>query len=94
MSKEAKYKFYQEVMVHSDEAEIDGKTGVILAIGCDEEGEWGYTVMIEEYCWDCPESELTSTGRQFKREDFYDDNVSIKVNQKGEIVERDDDDKG
>ncbi len=66
MSKEAKFQFYQEVTVHSNEAEID------------------------EYCWDCPESELTSTGRQFNREDFYDDNVSIRVNQKGEIVGPDD----
>lgn len=79
-----RFAFYQEVRlarpapgnrVHA------GRLGVIVGLG-DEPGQpvvYGLILDGEDQLVSCGEAELEPTGRQFRREDFYDDSRRIRV---------------
>ncbi|MBI5426596.1 MAG: immunity protein 31 [Opitutae bacterium] len=78
------FAFYQEVRLARPQphnAHLAGRTGVILGIGR-EPGQpvcYGLTIEGEDQIVTCEESELEATGRQFRREDFYDDRRKFRV---------------
>jgi Immunity protein 31 len=80
----AKFQFYEVVRVlpiSADLAEIHGETGAILGLSEHGEPEYEYGIFIERdgHLWSVAESDLESTGVFLQRSDFYDDNVSIRV---------------
>lgn len=81
---EPKFQFYEIVRICSDSqelAEINGAIGTILGISEYGDPEYGYGVFIDrdDCVWSVSESNLESTGVIKQRADFYDDNVSIRV---------------
>lgn len=79
-----KFQFYEVVRVLSNSpelAEIHGETGAILGISEHGEPEYEYGVFIDrdDCVWSVSESNLESTGVIRQRADFYDDNISIRV---------------
>lgn len=80
----SRFKFYEEVRVASprpENAEFAGAIGVVVGLGT-EPGEpvsvGVFLASIERVvCF--AEEELVATGRQFRREDFYDDSKSVRV---------------
>lgn len=80
---EPKFRFFEIVRVavqHSGRAPYDGLEGAVLGMSRDVNGTWGYAVHIYQFdhTVDLTESELESTGRMAREEDFYDGTV-IKV---------------
>lgn len=79
-----KFQFYEVVRVISADpelAEIRGETGPILGLSEHGEPEYEYGVFIDRdgMLWSVAERDLQSTGEIKQRADFYDDNVSIRV---------------
>lgn len=79
-----KFQFYEVVRVISDDpelAEIHGETGAILGLSEHGDPEYEYGVFIDrdEVVWSVSESALEATGIVKQRADFYDDNLSIRV---------------
>jgi hypothetical protein len=78
------FAFYQEVRLirpAPHNRALAGRTGVILGIG-DAPGlpaSYGISFEGEEQMVCCEERELEATGRQFRREDFYDDTKTVRV---------------
>ena len=77
------FDFYEIVRVNSKSSEtkeINGLEGAVLGKAKNETGEWGYAVSIYrlDECWDIMHSELESTGRMDKEENFY-DGTSVRV---------------
>lgn len=79
-----RFAFYQEVRVArpvAENSDYAGLVGAILGIG-DAPGQppvYGVAFDGHEQIGSFEESELEPTGRQFRREDFYDDTKSIRV---------------
>jgi hypothetical protein len=85
-----KFQFYEYVRFSSNDpefAEINGKIGVIYTMGREDDGTWGYGVHFEaeDELWDVSESDLTSTGRRGKREDFYPGDT-LRVRPDGSVI--------
>ena len=78
----AQFQFYEIVRVaaHYEGVDVVGLEGAILGMSDDERGDWGYAVHLFTLreTWDFPESDLESTGKIGRREDFY-DGSAIKV---------------
>ena len=79
-----RFAFYQEVRLARPAPEnqtLADRIGVILGIGEEPDQPVSYGIQVEGeaqmIC--CDESELEATGRQFRREDFYDDSKTIRV---------------
>jgi len=85
----ALYAFYQEVRIVRPVPEnlvFGGRLGVVIGLA-EESGEpvgYGLAVEGEEQIVCCEEAELEATGRQFRREDFYDDAAGFRVCVDGE----------
>jgi hypothetical protein len=84
---EAKFKYYEIVKViksdNSDSENLIGFIGVILGMAEDENGNWGYSVHINELeeVWDFKEEFLHSTGKLTNESDFFDGTFGkVKVN--------------
>lgn len=79
-----RFAFYQEVcLAHPlpHNAEFLGAAGAVVGIG-DEPGHpvlYGLLLPGHDHLVSCEEHELEPTGRQFRREDFYDDTKAIRV---------------
>ena len=88
--KPSPFAFYDEVIVEpagSGLEEIAGEVGVVL--GAAEDGEhWSYAVSIYSsgVTWSVTESDLKSTGRKRKKEEFYDGTL-IRVSQRGRSLD-------
>lgn len=84
-----KFKFFEKVIVSSDEPSlrmINGRLGAILGISDDEGHGFSYSVHIYEYGvgWAVIESDLEPTGEFDSREAFYGgDSVQVGVDDKG-----------
>lgn len=79
-----KFQFYEVVRIKSNSAElaeIHGEKGSILGISEHGEPEYEYGVFIDrdEVVWSVSEQDLEATGVFLHRADFYNDNVSIRV---------------
>lgn len=103
MPDKPRFDYYQEVQIRSmDDAKVhlNGRTGVVLGrTATADEDSWYYTVDVNgaEQSWCFFESELESTGRRFRREDFYDGTskrVQVDKHGRGRIVHSDRDSKG
>lgn len=80
----SRFAFYQEVRLAHPSLENRGylgRVGVILgrSDASDQPVLYGVALPGEEQLVSCEESELEATGRQFRREDFYDDTQRIRV---------------
>ena len=79
-----RFAFYQEVRVAhpvAENADYTGLVGAVIGIG-DAPGEpanYGVSFPGHEQIGSFEENELEPTGRQFRREDFYDDSKTIRV---------------
>lgn len=78
------FAFYQEVRFARPDpanAALAGRVGVIIGRTDDPDQPVGYALSVpgEEQVVCCEHHELEPTGRQFRREDFYDDSKSIRV---------------
>lgn len=79
-----RFTFYAEVRVAAprpENAEFAGAIGVVFGLGT-EPGEpvsvgVFFSSIERVVCF--AEEELVATGRQFRREDFYDDSKSVRV---------------
>ncbi len=86
---EPKFQFYEYVRVVSDDpalAEVNGERGAILGRSEDEDGGFGYAVLIgrDGICWSVDEADLQATGEFGTRADFYDDEpVRVHVDESG-----------
>jgi hypothetical protein len=81
----AKFKYYEEVIIKSERKEIEEINDKIGVIFSDPDMDYiaVYFTDLEEV-WDVKSNELKSTGKFFKREDFYDgSSISVKVDSKG-----------
>ena len=79
-----RFAFYQEVRFvrpTPETAALAGRIGVIFGIGASPGQPVNYGVCFEneDHIVCCEEHELEPTGRQFRREDFYDDSKAIRV---------------
>ncbi len=82
-----KFDFYEVVKVISkDKNKIFGNEAVVLAKGQNDQGEWGYTISVQDDCaWDVEEHQIESLGRFKKKEDlFTGKSVKVHVNEDGE----------
>ena len=91
MAEQPKYKFYEKVLVTSNEAtlqDISGETGAVLGISQSSGGEWGYAVHIyrDKEVWDIMEEHLEPTGEMDCRETFY-DGASMRVSNNGDVLD-------
>lgn len=80
----SRFAFYQEVRVARpapENAEHLGQVGAIIGRTAEPGEPVGYALSIpgHEQVLCCLEAELEPTGRQFRREDFYDDSKVIRV---------------
>ncbi|MDQ5977423.1 MAG: hypothetical protein QG602_395 [Verrucomicrobiota bacterium] len=81
----SRFAFYQEVRFARpapENAALAGRVGVIIGRSDETPAQpAGYAVSVEgeEQVVCCEEAELEATGRQFRREDFYDDTQAIRV---------------
>jgi hypothetical protein len=70
-----KFKLYECVKVSEDfeQQEIAGKIGGVVGFSQNKNGEYSYSVMIEELneCWFLNHSDLAFTGKMYKESDFY-----------------------
>lgn len=79
-----RFAFYQEVRVArpvAENSDYAGLIGAVIGIG-DAPGEpplYGVAFEGHEQIGSFEEHELDATGRQFRREDFYDDSKVIRV---------------
>lgn len=79
-----RFAFYQEVRLTRPQltnAPFQDLVGAVVGIG-DEPGQpvlYGVAIPGHDYIVSCEEHELEPTGRQFRREDFYDDSKAIRV---------------
>lgn len=86
---EPKFQFYQYVRVVSDDpalAEINGERGAILGRSEDENGGYGYAVLIgrDGICWSVDEADLQATGESGIRADFYgEESIRVRVDADG-----------
>lgn len=86
---EPKFQFYEYVRVVSADpelAEIDGERGAILGRSEDEDGGYGYAVLIarDGLCWSVAEADLQATGEFGTRADFYgDESIRVRVDADG-----------
>ncbi len=87
---QARFDFYEQVRISTDDARtrhLNGRNGVVLGRTETTDGySWYYTVAIDgdPEGWCFFERELEATGRQFKREDFYDgSSIVVKVDETG-----------
>jgi len=84
-----KYGFYEKVRVDSqasEKASVNGQIGAVLGRVQTENGIWYYTIYIyvTETSWCFFEHELSPTGEQASREDFYDgSSVRVRVDDEG-----------
>ena len=82
-----KFNFYEVIKIldlDKDLKEIHGLEGTVLGMSQDDDGAWGYAVSVKNECWDISETNMVSTGKFSKREDFYPgDTVKVIVNEKG-----------
>jgi hypothetical protein len=84
-----RYAFYEKVRVTSqasDKARVNGQMGAVLGRAQTENGTWYYTVHIYSTVtsWCFFEHELSPTGEQASREEFYDgSSVRVKVDEEG-----------
>ena len=84
-----RYEFYEKVRVTSqasDKVKVNGQIGAVLGRVQTEDRTWYYTVYIysTETSWCFFEHELSPTGEQARREDFYDgSSVRVKVDEHG-----------
>jgi hypothetical protein len=94
--KEAKFDFYEKVIVESTNPnlqEINGELCTVMGrVFWDEQDKWLYA--IHPYSrgegWDVEEEDLISTGEFDKHENFYSgESIRVKVNENGdgEVVE-------
>jgi hypothetical protein len=86
-----RFDFFERVRVVTRDptkAAIDGLLGAILGKVQNEDGSWCYGVFIYDLnrVWYCSEAELVSTGEFDARDTFY-SGESIRVNQRGEVLE-------
>ena len=86
---EPKFQFYEYVRVVSEDpelAEIDGERGAVLGRSEDEDGGYGYAVLIkrDSLCWSVDEADLQTTGEFGTRADFYGDgSIRVRVDGNG-----------
>ncbi len=85
---EPRYEFYQEVQVRTSDpkkSHLNGRIGVVFGrTETSENTSWGYGVQLQDKCWFFYEYEIQPTGRQFRREDFYDgSSVRVRVDENG-----------
>jgi len=78
------FSFYQEVRLvrpTPENAPFLGQAGAIIGRTGDPRQPVGYALSLpgHEQVLCCLESELEATGRQFRREDFYDDSRRLRV---------------
>lgn len=79
-----RFAFYQEVrLAHPLPENIEWRdaAGVIVGVG-DAPGQpvlYGLLMPGHDHLVSCHETELAPTGRQFRRDDFYDDTQAIRV---------------
>jgi len=83
MNREPKFKFYEVVVVVSQNPAlraIAGQTGGILGRSSQNGEKWQYAVHILDSgkSWSIDEIDVAATGMQVSRDDFY-DGSSIKV---------------
>jgi hypothetical protein len=91
MSIPAKFDFFEEVRVRNAEPpqeHLIGYVGVVLGrTATDDESTWyyGVTIPVDSQTVSCFfESQLESTGRKYRREDFYDGtSVRVRVDEHG-----------
>ena len=77
--KHVKLDFFSEVIVNDSvknnikKSEYHNLKGVVLGISEEDDGGYGYAILLYKYnlCFDFNSDELTATGKKFKREDFY-----------------------
>jgi hypothetical protein len=71
-----KFRFYEVVKVNkkSRHEEVAGLEGTILGMAANRDRQWYYAVAFNEIeaVWCFSETELSSTGKMNRREDFYD----------------------
>lgn len=84
-----RYEFYEKVRVTSqagDKVKVNGQIGAVLGRVQMADRNWYYTVHIysTDTSWCFFEHELSPTGEQASREDFYDgSSVRVKVDEQG-----------
>jgi hypothetical protein len=84
-----RFGFYEKVCVDSqatEKAKVNGLIGAVLGRVQTENGTWYYTVYIysTETSWCFFEHELSPTGEQASRADFYDgSSVIVRVDEEG-----------
>ncbi|WP_375055096.1 hypothetical protein [Zobellella sp. DQSA1] len=70
-----KIDFYCEIKVNDDakNKKYNGRTGVVLGISEENGITYGYSVVLhgENHTVYFEKNDVTPTGKQFKREDFY-----------------------
>ncbi|MBX3736872.1 MAG: immunity protein 31 [Candidatus Didemnitutus sp.] len=86
----SRFAFYQEVRVARPSAEnaaFADHIGAIIGATAGDDAPIGYALALpgHDQVLLCLESELEPTGRQFRREDFYDDSrrIRIRVDERG-----------
>jgi len=84
-----KIDIYEEVRImdNAENAELRGKTGVVMGISEDEGIVQSYAVDFDDlpYVYSVSVNEVMPTGRKFKQEDFY-DGASLSVSKDGELL--------
>ena len=84
-----RYDFYEKVRVNSqmpENATVNGEIGAVLGRAQTEDGTWYYTVNVSssQTSWCFFEYELSPTGEQASRDDFYDgSSVRVSVDDEG-----------
>lgn len=80
------FKFYEVVKIGSKRDELknlNGLEGTVLGMAKDENGNWSYSVHVDDIdvSYHLMEDEIVRTGRIRKKEDFYDgDSIRVRVN--------------
>jgi hypothetical protein len=84
MHSPSRFQFYQEVRIahpRRENAEFEGELGAVVGLGTEPGEPVSVGVLVfriaRVVCF--AESELTGTGRQYRREDFHDDRRSVRV---------------
>lgn len=80
----SRFAFYQEVRIARptpQNAEHAGRIGVVVGLAAEPGEPAGYGIALHgiDEIASCDEAELEATGRQFRREDFYDDSQRVRV---------------
>lgn len=90
-----KYEFWEIIKIQSELKKhklINGREGIVLAMGENKDGTYGYSISVifdhndlsNNEGWDIEEQYLKTTGKFMKREDFYDGSTAkVGVDEKG-----------